>query len=71
MVLWLKSNRLSKVLLSLKKKEMANQALRTIVIAYKDCQNEDTNTKDEFGVYNVEKSGLILLGVLGIKDILR
>jgi Ca2+ transporting ATPase len=50
---------------------MANQALRTIVIAYKDCQNDDTNSKDEFGVYNVEKSGLVLLGVLGIKDILR
>lgn len=51
--------------------DMAKQALRTIVIAYKDVNGEDTTSKDDFGVYNCEKKDLILMGVLGIKDILR
>jgi len=52
--------------------EMANQALRTICIAYKDLSgSEDTHTKDNLGVYELEKSGLTLVAILGIKDILR
>ena len=49
---------------------MATQALRTIVSAYKDCY-EETQTKDQNGVFNCEKQGLTLLAILGIKDILR
>ena len=52
--------------------KMADQALRTICIAYKEFTgNEDLETKDDKDVYEVEKSGFILLGVLGIRDILR
>jgi P-type Ca2+ transporter type 2B len=52
--------------------DMANKALRTIVIAFRDLSgSEDTNTKDEKGVFMIEKSNLTLLAVFGIKDILR
>jgi len=51
---------------------MANKALRTICIAYKEVTgNEDFTTKDDKNVYEIEKSNFILLGVLGIRDILR
>lgn len=51
---------------------MADQALRTIGLAYKEVQeNEDLMTKNEHNVFTVEESDFILLGVLGIKDILR
>jgi len=51
---------------------MANQALRTICIAYKDLSGgEDSQSKDNLGVYEIEKSGLTLVAILGIKDILR
>ena len=51
---------------------MAGQGLRTIVLAYKNCNNnENTDEKDDHGIYTCEKSQLTLLGVLGIKDILR
>lgn len=52
--------------------DMANQALRTICVAYKDLNgSEDLKSKDDKGVYSVEKDGLTLCWILGIKDILR
>lgn len=52
--------------------QLANQALRTIGLAYREMGN-DTNPgqTDKKGIYDVEKSNLVLIGVLGIKDILR
>ena len=51
---------------------MANKALRTICIAYKDISaKEDLTTKDSKGIFNVETRDLTLLGILGIKDVLR
>jgi Ca2+ transporting ATPase len=51
---------------------MANSALRTLCIAYKEIGvRDDLVTQDDKGVFDIEKSGLILVGVLGIKDILR
>jgi len=51
---------------------MAKKALRTICVAYKEINgDEDFTTRDEKNVYEIEKSGFILLGVLGIRDILR
>lgn len=53
----------------------AKQALRTIVIAYKDLEPEEHGVNhdepvDE-DVKNVEKNNLTLIGVIGIMDILR
>jgi len=51
---------------------MANKALRTICIGYKEFNgDEDLVTKDDKNVYEVEKCNFILIGVLGIRDILR
>lgn len=51
---------------------MANGALRTLCIAYKEIGvRDDLVTQDDKGVFDIEKSNLILVGVLGIKDILR
>lgn len=51
---------------------MANDALRTIGIAYKDLSgSEDLETKDNLGVYDVETKDLVLLGIFGIADIVR
>ena len=51
---------------------MAGKALRTICFAYKDLSmREDLTTKDSKGVFNVETRDLTLLGILGIKDVLR
>ena len=51
---------------------MAGRALRTICLAYKEVTaREDLTTKDGKGVFAAETSGLILVAVLGIKDILR
>mgnify|MGYP001809824210 CR=1 FL=1 len=51
---------------------MANKALRTICIAYKDISaKEDLTTKDSKGIFDVEMHDLTLLGILGIKDVLR
>jgi len=51
---------------------MANKALRTICLAYKDLTgNEDMNTKDKLGVYDYETKDLILIYVFGIADIVR
>ena len=51
---------------------MANKALRTLCIGYKEITgDEDFTTRDDRNVYEVEKTNFILLGVLGIRDILR
>ncbi|EGR33372.1 hypothetical protein IMG5_055150 [Ichthyophthirius multifiliis] len=53
-------------------KSMADNALRTIVLGYKELKgNEDIETKDRLGVFDIETKGLTLLGIFGIKDILR
>jgi P-type Ca2+ transporter type 2B len=52
--------------------EMATRALRTICVAYRDLDgSEDLHSKDDKGVYTVEKKDLTLLCIFGIKDILR
>jgi Ca2+ transporting ATPase len=52
--------------------KMADQALRTICFGYKEIDgDEDLEAADEHNVKDIEKSGFILLGVLGIRDILR
>jgi len=53
----------------------ARQALRTIVLAYKDlmpneCGAEHDEPKDQ-EVKDVEKSGLTLICIFGIMDIVR
>lgn len=51
---------------------MANQALRTICLAYKELNgSEDLESKDHLGVYNVEITDLTLIAVFGIADIVR
>lgn len=51
---------------------MANQALRTICVAYKDLNgSEDIKSRDDKGVYNIERDSLTLCFIFGIKDILR
>lgn len=53
-------------------KQMADQALRTIGLAYKDVTgNEDMTTTDRLGVYDIETKNLTLMGILGIADIIR
>ncbi len=52
--------------------EFAEDALRTLTIAYKEINgDEDITTKDDKQIFEIEKSGFTLLGVFGIKDILR
>jgi Ca2+ transporting ATPase len=51
---------------------MATRALRTLCLAYKEVSpREDLVTKDKKGVFDAELHDLTLVGVLGIKDILR
>jgi len=51
---------------------MAQNALRTICVAYKDLNgNEDLDSKDNLGVYNVETNDLTMLAIFGIADIIR
>ena len=53
-------------------KTMANNALRTIGIGYKEIVGgEDFTTADHLDVHSIEKEGFILLAILGIKDMLR
>jgi Ca2+ transporting ATPase len=53
-------------------KRMADNALRTICLAYKEISgNEDLSTKDHLGVFDVETHDLILMGVFGIADVVR
>lgn len=51
---------------------MADQALRTICLAYKEIiGNEDMITKDNLGVFDVETHDLTLFAVFGIADVIR
>jgi Ca2+ transporting ATPase len=51
---------------------MADNALRTICVAYKDLSgSENLDSKDRLGVYDVETSGLTMVAILGIADIVR
>lgn len=51
---------------------MANNALRTIIIAKKTLSgNENMDNKDSKDVYEVEQSGFTFVCLIGIKDILR
>lgn len=52
---------------------MANKALRTIGLAYKEVKlgNLDLETKDERGIFDWEKEGFTIIGICGIKDIIR
>jgi P-type Ca2+ transporter type 2C len=51
---------------------MANSALRTIIIAKKNLTgSENMDNKDNKDVYEVETSGFTMISLLGIKDVLR
>ena len=51
---------------------MADNALRTICLAYKDLKgNEDFTTKDKLGVFDVETKDFTLIFVFGIADVVR
>lgn len=51
---------------------MAKQSLRTLCFAYKKLRpTSDLETKDERGVFEVEKSELVCLAIIGVKDIAR
>ena len=52
---------------------MANHALRTLAIAYKYIDDSEfrDDSEDAKGVKAIEKSNLILLCIVGIKDALR
>lgn len=52
-------------------RHFAKQSLRTIGIAFKYTETLDTQTKNEKGVLREEESGFTLIGVCGIKDIIR
>ena len=51
----------------------AKQSLRTIGLCYKVITEEemDFETTDDKGVYNFEKDGFTLVGICGIKDIIK
>ena len=49
----------------------AKRSLRTIGLAYKTVQSVDTKNKDEKGVLLAEKSDFVLVGIAGIKDVIR
>ena len=50
---------------------MAEESIRTLCVAYKNIGVECLETKDSKGVFDVEKNHLILLSVLGVKDVPR
>ena len=51
---------------------MADNALRTICLAYREINGtEDLATKDHLGVFDIETKELILMGVFGIADVIR
>ena len=51
---------------------MANNALRTLVYAYKDFDSDSIlENKDSCGVFEIEKNNLTMVAVFGIRDILR
>ena len=53
-------------------KRMANEALRTICVAYREVSSsEDLSKKDNLGVFDIETRDLILVAVFGIADVIR
>ena len=52
---------------------MAKKALRTIGIAYKEVDPAQLNLDagDDRGIFDYEKSGFTIIGICGIKDIIR
>lgn len=51
---------------------MASSSLRTLCLAYKKISpNTNLEQKDEKGVFTVQKSELILIGIVGVRDIPR
>lgn len=51
---------------------MANKSLRTLCIGYKKLGPlDDLETKDEKGIFNVEKKDFIVLAIIGVQDIPR
>ena len=52
---------------------MAKQALRTIGLAYKEVNIDaiDIDNSDDRGIFDWEKDGFTIIGVCGIKDIIR
>lgn len=52
---------------------MATQALRTIGLCYKevDLEELDMEQKDKRGIFDYENSGFTMIGICGIKDIIR
>lgn len=51
---------------------MADNALRTICLAYREISgSEDLTSKDNLGVFDIETKDLILMGVFGIADVIR
>ncbi|CAD8181544.1 unnamed protein product [Paramecium pentaurelia] len=52
--------------------QMNFQAIRTIGLAYKELNgNEDLVSKNEHEVYDIETENLILIAIVGFKDVLR
>lgn len=51
--------------------QFAEKSLRTIGLAYSYPENYDKNAKDANGVLDCESKGLILIGICGIKDVIR
>ena len=53
--------------------DLAKMALRTLILAYRvvDTKKNEADEVDDKGVHKIEKENLILLCVVGIKDILR
>ena len=55
-------------------KGMADEALRTIVLAYKPItgkEDMDEKTIDKVKLYDIEKKDFILIAIIGIADMLR
>ena len=52
---------------------MATQALRTIGLCYKEVNVSSLNldAPDKRGIFDYERSGFTLIGISGIKDIIR
>jgi|694.fasta_scaffold58636_3 magnesium-transporting ATPase (P-type) len=53
-------------------RKMAESSLRTLCIAYKKISStDDLESKDDKGVFAVERTGLTLLCIAGVRDIPR
>lgn len=51
---------------------MAEDSLRTLCLGYKKLSaHDDLEAKDSRGVFSCEQNGIILLAVIGVRDIPR